>query len=264
MKLRILTASLLIFFVLLAVYWLPAQWFKLAAAVLILFVSFEWAGLCKTSSAALKILYMLLLGLVILAGQWLGLGYILLITACVFWVIGLFAVMHYAKGGRWFFLQPWLYWVSGWVFLSASYYALCVLRLSYLEADWFLLSLASVWIMDSGAYFIGRVLGKHSLAKRVSPNKTWEGFVGGLLCLLLYIAILYIYYPPLKTTPLLIIALLLSGLWSVIGDLFESVCKREVGVKDSGAILPGHGGLWDRLDGMLAALPWLAIITLWH
>ncbi|MGW8250380.1 MAG: phosphatidate cytidylyltransferase [Anaerolineales bacterium] len=124
---------------------------------------------------------------------------------------------------------------------------------------WVLLALPSVWLADSGAYFIGRRFGRHKLSPRLSPKKTWEGYLGGVLFGVLGGALLaYIWSfwtgPDTYITPLngALMGLVLSVI-TTLGDLGESMIKRQVGVKDSGKLLPGHGGVFDRIDSWLWA-----------
>jgi len=124
-----------------------------------------------------------------------------------------------------------------------------------------ILSLLLVWSIDTGAYFSGRRFGKNKLAVYVSPGKTWEGVIGGgILTLVIAFAVLFTLKQPFDLT-FIVLALVLTaiGLFSVFGDLFESVLKRQVGLKDSGKILPGHGGVLDRIDSILIAIPMLYI-----
>ena len=122
--------------------------------------------------------------------------------------------------------------------------------------EWLLYGLVLVWVADSGAYFSGRRFGRHKLAPAISPGKTLEGLYGGIaaVCLYTILAAFYFALDPVTSASLLLLAVVLT-LVSVAGDLFESVLKRERGVKDSGAILPGHGGILDRIDSVLAAMP---------
>ena len=134
---------------------------------------------------------------------------------------------------------------------------------------WLLLALAIVWAADTGAYFAGRSFGgkvfkERRLAPRISPNKTIEGMIGGLLLAVLTALV----FAPLagassdQLPAVALVALLAAG-FSVLGDLFESLLKRHAGVKDSGNVIPGHGGLLDRMDGVLAALPVFAVGQIW-
>ena len=111
-----------------------------------------------------------------------------------------------------------------------------------------------IWINDSGAYLLGSSIGKHSLFERISPKKSWEGFFGGLVLTLLVAWFIGPYFSGISRVSWLIVALIVS-LGSTYGDLFASVLKRNAGVKDSGKILPGHGGFLDRFDGVAIAFP---------
>jgi phosphatidate cytidylyltransferase len=118
----------------------------------------------------------------------------------------------------------------------------------------YLLSL--VWVADIGAYFSGRRFGRNKLAPAISPGKTREGLIGGLLANLLWMLVVYWISQGwgIALLPFLLVGVATS-LISVVGDLFESVLKREAGVKDSGSLLPGHGGVLDRVDSLIAATP---------
>jgi phosphatidate cytidylyltransferase len=124
---------------------------------------------------------------------------------------------------------------------------------------WLALVIVVTWLSDTGAYLVGRPLGRHRLIPHVSPNKTWEGFIGGLVCAALTGA-LAIWVFGLGVNPLIgaVMGIILS-LVGVVGDLAESVLKRQAGVKDSGHLIPGHGGMLDRIDALLFTFPagWL-------
>ena len=125
---------------------------------------------------------------------------------------------------------------------------------------WLLTALAIVWAADSGAYFVGRKFGKRKLAPRISPNKTVEGLVGGLACgLLAGLGFALIAGASAAQLPAVALVAVVAVLFSVVGDLFESLLKRHVGAKDSSHLIPGHGGILDRVDGVIAALPVFAL-----
>lgn len=125
---------------------------------------------------------------------------------------------------------------------------------------WLLTALTMVWAADSGAYFAGRRFGRHKLAPRISPNKTIEGLAGGLVAGLAVAAVFGLLAGlPVAYLPRLLLVAALAVLASVLGDLFESLLKRHAGAKDSGNVIPGHGGVLDRIDGVLAALPVFAL-----
>jgi len=136
------------------------------------------------------------------------------------------------------------------------------------SAGLLLLTMMVIWAVDSGAYFSGRRFGKNKLAPFSSPNKTWEGVYGGVLLAFIvsWLGISYLSIELTVPTWLAALALTFIGFLSVLGDLFESVLKRQSGVKDSGWILPGHGGVLDRLDSLILSLPlfylcWLGVVA---
>lgn len=146
--------------------------------------------------------------------------------------------------------------VFGAAYTGLLFSSVVVIRASYLGTEGALLTLGvmgSVWVNDATAYIFGSQFGKHKMAPRISPNKSWEGFVGGLLGSCLTWIALYALKVCGISLPLALIGGLVCGVSGVIGDLFESRLKRAVGVKDSGNLIPGHGGLLDRSDSMLFA-----------
>jgi len=133
------------------------------------------------------------------------------------------------------------------------------------KADWLLFGMSLVWVADIGAYFAGRKFGKNKLAVVLSPGKTREGFYGAMALTLLYSLIASVFYFELSieaTVKTLLMTFVLTIL-SVAGDLTESLLKRQAGVKDSGKILPGHGGVLDRVDSLTATMSLFAVSTIY-
>ncbi|NKD84749.1 phosphatidate cytidylyltransferase [Haematospirillum jordaniae] len=154
---------------------------------------------------------------------------------------------------------------SGWLAMGVLYIGLPCLALSWLRGEtdvWTLMWLLFVvWATDTGAYVFGRSIGGPKLAPRISPNKTWAGLLGGAVCAALTGAAL----PFMLDMPGWLLALVLAALLAVVaqvGDLFESSVKRRFRVKDSSGIIPGHGGILDRLDGLVAAAPVVVLVVL--
>lgn len=154
---------------------------------------------------------------------------------------------------------------AGWVVLTLAGFAAATLPASHL-----LLVLGLVWIADTAAYFAGNAFGRHRLAPGISPGKTWEGVAGALGATLIYAVICALPGAPLDSyvqgaaawALYLAGIVLLSGL-SIVGDLFESALKRQAGAKDSGVLLPGHGGILDRIDSVIPTLPTAALLLDW-
>jgi len=132
----------------------------------------------------------------------------------------------------------------------------------YSGALWLLYVMILVWGADSGAYMFGKLFGKHKLAPKVSPGKTWQGFIGGLFTAAI-ISWGYGVWANLEVAPAtLLVCSIVAALASVLGDLTESMFKREAGIKDSGNLIPGHGGILDRIDSLTAAVPVFACLFL--
>ena len=218
-------------------------------ALLVDGAGFEWARLCRlpgigawvygfVAAAAFILLYMT-------GGLRAAFG-----AAAIFWLIA--APLWLWRGVR-REARPALI-VCGFLVIVPAALALAVLPAKHV-----LLVLVLVWIADTAAYFVGRAWGRHKLAPSISPGKTWEGAAGGVLGALAYAIICGGFFEGVAWVPLIAAAMLLAAL-SIVGDLFESAAKRQAEVKDSGALLPGHGGILDRIDSATAALPVAALL----
>lgn len=193
----------------------------------------------------------------------------LLIVALLVWVIASMFVLLYPKTTKTLFRGPWLRGLFGIVILAAAWLAIVVIRSLLINVDYslgawmLLLMLVVIWGADVGAYFAGKTWGKTKLAPVVSPNKTWEGAFGGLVLAVAVgmgvASLLSLELDWLKFTVFVIVMVVLS----VFGDLFESMLKRQANIKDSSNILPGHGGLLDRLDSTLSVAPFFVAGVLW-
>ncbi|SFK12767.1 phosphatidate cytidylyltransferase [Nitrosomonas aestuarii] len=147
----------------------------------------------------------------------------------------------------------------GWVLLLPT--ALALYQLRAINPFLLLGFMGTIWISDTAAYFTGRTFGKHKLAPHISPGKTWEGVAGAMLAVMIYGFVWVHIFTKGDYMTTLVPLLVLLAVLGILGDLFESLIKRQAGVKDSGKILPGHGGILDRIDALTAALP-LAILAL--
>ncbi len=148
-------------------------------------------------------------------------------------------------------LPRWVLALLGVLLIAALWLAIVALRI--IDPAWVLIFMAVIWVADSAAYFAGKNFGKHKLAPSISPGKTWEGVAGALTGVSI---LAFIVQPKLGFELWVVLVLFwLLCLLGVLGDLFESFLKRQAGVKDSGTILPGHGGVLDRIDGLIPALP---------
>jgi phosphatidate cytidylyltransferase len=141
----------------------------------------------------------------------------------------------------------------------------CAIPLRDLNPHWLMYGLLLNWVGDIGAYYVGRNLGRHKLAPRVSPKKTWEGAAASVVTSVAVAGIYLTHFIPTVSWPAAIVLTAIANAAGQVGDLAESAMKRGAGVKDSGTILPGHGGFLDRVDSTLFALPvicaWLKFTT---
>jgi len=178
------------------------------------------------------------------------------VLSVVFWAIGapLYLKQMYT------IKNPLILMLIGWILLLPTCLALYQLRA--ISPVLLLGLMATIWISDTAAYFTGKSFGKHKLAERISPNKTWEGVAGALIAVLIYALIWDFWFIEGSLAILLIPLLLLMAILGIIGDLYESLMKRHAGVKDSGSILPGHGGILDRIDALISSLPFATLALL--
>jgi phosphatidate cytidylyltransferase len=257
---RVLTAVVLLAGFIPALFFAPmAVWSALAALVMAV-AAHEWARLARFPHG-LAVVYAVLLGLIAL-----GLPYLpdsaplavrngLLALAAVFWVF----VAPVWLGLRWRADAAFVRAAVGAVILLAMWAALLDLRE---RGPWVLLAvMAVVWIADTAAFFAGRRFGQHKLAPRISPGKTREGVIGAMLALILYASAVSAAVVGLRIVGALLLTMALLY-FSVLGDLFESWIKRVAEIKDSGSLLPGHGGVLDRIDALTSALPIAAGVLL--
>jgi phosphatidate cytidylyltransferase len=218
-------------------------------ALLLLFAALEWARLCRLGIGSAWV-YSLVLPAVFLTAYFLGMQSELLLVAAAWWLVA-------APVWMWRGVKP-----GQRTWLGAAGFAVLVpagLGLLALRPAEVLMVLILVWIADTAAYFVGRAWGRRKLAPAISPGKTWEGAAGGLIGALGYAIIGGFSIQGIAWAPFLAAAALLA-MASIVGDLFESALKRQAGAKDSGTLLPGHGGILDRIDSATAVLPLAALL----
>ncbi|HGM6862762.1 TPA: phosphatidate cytidylyltransferase [Serratia rubidaea] len=278
LKYRLITALILIPIVIAALFLLPPVGFALVTLVVCMLAAWEWGQLAGFASRSqriwLAILCGFLLALMMLSVPayhqsvhllqvggplWMSLGW---------WLAALLLVLFYpGSAGLWRNSRP-LRLVFGILTIVPFFWGMLALRQFGYEQNhftgawWLLYVMLLVWGADSGAYVFGKLFGKHKLAPKVSPGKTWEGLIGGLVTSAL-ISWLFGRYAPLNVVPVtLLVCSVTAALASVLGDLTESMFKREAGIKDSGHLIPGHGGILDRIDSLTAAVPVFACLML--
>ncbi|WP_110666977.1 phosphatidate cytidylyltransferase [Salinicola halophilus] len=260
---RVLTALVLAPLVLLGLFGLTGASFALFTAVVLLLGAWEWARLAGFDAALPRLVYATGMAALLLAAWfagWVDDQWPLWLGAAG-WLVNAWWVSRYpAATTQW--QQPAIRLaMGGWVLFP------CWVGFSQLRQDgseWLLFVLLLVWVADIGAYFAGRRFGRRKLAPRVSPGKSWEGVYGGwvAVALLVLAYAIWLDLSTSRTLGLLVVAVFVAYV-SVVGDLLESMLKRFRGIKDSSHLLPGHGGILDRVDSLTAAIPIFALIRPW-
>jgi phosphatidate cytidylyltransferase len=255
---RILTAAVLLAGFAAALIFLDRAGFAIVVAVVVALGAHEWArlaGLARVQTLVYAFTCLLAFGLL----QGGALAMYAYWLAALFWL----AVVPWWLAAGLAMRQRLLLLAAGVVVLVPAGMAMASLPPRYL-----LMTLGLVWVADSAAYFSGRAFGKRKLAPKISPGKTWEGVAGGALGCIIYAIIWATFDPQMRARvqgeiwmPFLAGTLLLCAL-SVMGDLLESALKRQAGAKDSGKLLPGHGGVLDRIDSATATLPVALLLVL--
>jgi phosphatidate cytidylyltransferase len=271
LKTRVITALVLLAVLLPILFLLPAIYIGAFFLAALLAAAWEWSTLLTPQArlaAWLYSLFCLAIILFLLGMQNASWQFALLLLSVIFWFF--VAPFILAKGINLSLqkLRP-FYVVLGLILLPATWFSLVFLR--ELGLVFLLTSIALVWVADIGAYFIGKVFGKRKLAIQISPGKSVEGAIGGLVLSYGY-ALLCVFYLPFESTlfgawairfgwvPMFLMVTVLVA-FSIFGDLFESQLKRLAGVKDSSHLLPGHGGVLDRVDALIPTMPIAALLA---
>ena len=273
LKTRVVTALVLLAVFLAALFCLPPLGWLLFATLVAAVAAWEWGALMALAGAsrvALGVgLAVIGLGLALLDPAALGLapgfaeagwrlGRWFYVPAAAFWLLG--APLWLRR--RWPLPKSLLGVAIGLLLILPTWLALVQLRQAGALA--LIAIMAVVWLADIAAYFFGRAFGRHKLAPAISPGKTWEGAAGGALAVVVYGFALAPRLPGVLADnfPLLLLVLIVLTAISVMGDLFESLLKRLAGLKDSSNVLPGHGGVLDRIDSLTSTLPLVALVWL--
>ncbi|MCL7720207.1 phosphatidate cytidylyltransferase [Actinobacillus pleuropneumoniae] len=281
LKERVLSAIVMVIAVLAGIFLLSPLPLTIALAAIITAAMWEWAQFAgfkrSLPRAVVAFVTVCLFILLIFANT----NYIraarfltdetvpLLFISCVWWLIAFILVVTYPRSANVWAKSVIAKFIFGFCTLIPFFIAALALRFNNYAVDEFqgtylLLYVCSlVWGADSGAYFFGRAFGKHKLAPKVSPGKSWEGAIGGLITSCV-IAFLFLELAPsdvfgreLSTVPFILVSVATVAI-SVLGDLAESMFKRQANIKDSSNLIPGHGGILDRIDSLTAAIPFFA------
>jgi phosphatidate cytidylyltransferase len=260
LKQRLITAAILIPLVVLGILKLETyqlQWFIGLVTIL---AAWEWLGIIGIHDITKRLIWVVGLLLVVAVSTYLPMIFILLL-ALLLWLTATVIILKFGHSGLPSYLadifkQSHFGIACTLVLLALFWLSVVILHQTPLGPEQLLYVLISVWLADTGGYFAGKRWGKTPLAKAVSPNKTWQGVWGALGLTTAWAAIAYYLGLSGDLSLLLWLCLtLLTVTISIVGDLFESLFKRSFNVKDSGNLLPGHGGILDRIDSLIAAVP---------
>ena len=251
-----------------------AFYFSIIISVTIILMGWEWAALAGFATKPLKVLWTTCLGIILILiylamgitslnaeiNTWFGMN--ILVFGALFWICCPLMLYVYPKYSA--------IWNTRYIISILGMFALIpawcgMILLKYFDSSGLLILLLVILVAaaDVGAYFSGKAFGRRKLALKLSPNKTWEGVLGGFLsCLAIAIPLTYYFAPALVEVNAMSFLLFNVSVvfFSIIGDLLESMLKRNQGIKDSGSLLPGHGGILDRVDGLLAVIPCCSLI----
>ena len=269
LKTRVITAIILLAIFLPVLFLLPPIYLSALFFLILVAAAWEWSRLISPNAAYSAYFYAIICAMLVVF-LWLlpepNIELALLSIALAFWVVGMPMILSqgiHLSMSRWRLIFS----VLGFIVLPTAWLSLNILR--EIGLLWLLSTMILVWLADIGAYFAGKRFGKHKLASQISPGKSIEGAVGGLIVCVIYASICATYLPVADTLfgtakakwgwcfMLLMTAILV--LYCIMGDLFESQLKRIAKVKDSSQLLPGHGGFLDRIDALLPVMP---IVTL--
>ncbi|UCX05164.1 phosphatidate cytidylyltransferase [Shewanella sp. HL-SH8] len=278
LKQRIITALCLIPLVLAGIFWVPTVYFAWCLVPIFAIAAKEWGRFidkeCNVTQWSFTVTVTILLVVINVMfpadSLWFK-GHInpmflaIISIGVVWWVFSTILVVSFPKSAKFWRDSHMFKSMFGQLTLIPCFVSLIALKSLSSHAEpyfggWLVfIVMLVVWATDTGAYFAGRTLGKHKLMPSVSPAKTLEGLAGGLLTTMLIVAAV-MYVSPEQEVGLLVVVTLITALASAFGDLSESMFKRVAEIKDSGSILPGHGGILDRIDSLTAALPVFTLI----
>ena len=256
LKERVITALIALAVLLLVLFAVPARVAEIVIALLILAGAWEWSGFLGAGSRNTRIIYVVIIAAALALVTWQApqINGALFQLALAWWAAALVWIFFYPTP-----IPGALRWIGGALVLVPLYNALIVL---YHAGSYILLgALLIVWAADTGAFVAGKIVGRVKLAPHISPGKTWEGVIGGLAT----VALLSLVAALASDAQIAVLVpfCLAVACASIVGDLTVSMFKRTAGLKDSGALFPGHGGVLDRIDSVAAAAPLFALGIGW-
>ena len=257
LKTRVITAVIAVIVLGVVLFVVPSRATEGFVGLVILGGAWEWSAFVGLTAVSARLFYTLLIALLCAVPYFLVPDSSLLVLqiACAWWLAAFIWTFFYPTA-----IPVFVRWVAGALVLVPAFTALILLFRS--GAEYLLFALFIVWAADAGAYFAGKQFGRVKLAPGISPGKTWEGVIGGLLVVALLATVTAYYRVDVAIFVLLPFCLAVAAV-SIVGDLTVSMFKRTAGIKDSGRLFPGHGGILDRIDSVSAAAPLFALGLGW-
>ncbi|MBX3709817.1 MAG: phosphatidate cytidylyltransferase [Gammaproteobacteria bacterium] len=256
LKQRIMTAFILIPIVLVVLFYLPPAVFRILTAAIALGGAWEWTGLMEIQLTSKRSLYVVLVALLFGVAIFIPINLAVFIFVLAWWLFASALIFYYPQSGGWWSKSVAWRGVMGMFVLLPCWVAINYIRDQDDGLYALLFLFVLIWGADSVAYFIGKKWGRNKLVPFVSPGKSKQGLYGAIIfSILITVLTLSIFHTSFVVWPWAILLSVVTVIFSVIGDLFESMMKRQAGLKDSGSLLPGHGGLLDRIDSLTAAAP---------
>ncbi|WP_216782748.1 phosphatidate cytidylyltransferase [Candidatus Profftia tarda] len=276
LKSRIITTVILVPSMIISLFMLPPLGFAVMTLIICMLAAWEWGKLAGFAINSQRIWCALFFGLVLVA--MLFSFYVFnfsvhviggsLWAAIIWWMFALLLVLFYPKSAVWWKHSRILKIIFGAATIVPFFGSTIALRqygykINSDQGIWCLLYImVLVWCIDSSAYMFGNLFGKNKISPKISPGKTWEGFIGSLTTSTIISWVFSFYAPPRFIPAHLIFYSIIVAMSSMLGDLTESMFKREAGIKDSSFLIPGHGGILDRIDSLTAAVPVFAFFML--
>jgi len=260
LKYRLLTAFLMGPLILWAIYAMPENFFALFSFVIVTIGAWEWgafAGWVKPLQRGLFFTVNVLLFITVLLLQSTELNLAIILASLLWWLICIPLLLFFPFQKNNPLQTQAIKSVVGIVLLLGTLVSMVMIRNNPEYGSEFVLYLIlTIWFADSGAYFAGRALGKNKLIPNVSPGKTWEGVAGAIVVTLIVAVVsLDLLNIPSSHSIMFILITFITVVYSIVGDLSESIFKRMANIKDSGSLLPGHGGMLDRIDSLMSGFP---------
>ena len=256
LKTRFITAIAALAFIAFVLFVLPRAWAEVVIGLLMIAGGWEWSGFLGLGRAGVRTAYTLLLAACIAFAHTLtpDQAAIVLEIACVWWFVAFLWALRFPTA-----IPTGVRWVCGVLVIVPLFVALVTLL--RLGVEYLIMTLLIVWMADGGAYFAGKAFGRVKLAPAISPGKTWEGVIGGMV-LVAALAVAVGLWKNIDVAVLAPFCVAVAAI-SIVGDLTVSMFKRTAGLKDSGSLFPGHGGVLDRIDSVAAASPLFALGITW-